>query len=136
MTQREALRENIMTDLEINKAIHEKVMQECWHDGVTDATFKVGDGGLNTPHWCPKCRCAVNPPDENGDYNPSYTSDLNAVHRAEMHITAQYYPAYLLHLRKSINIDGFQGITIGMLLATARQRAEAVLRATGNWEGE
>lgn len=130
MTQREADLENIMTDLEINKAIHEKVMKECWHDGVTDATFEVGDGGLNTLHWCAKCRCAVNPPDENGNYNPSYISDLNAVRRAEVKVVET--SGTTIPLMDAIERQVWPAGS--SIWATARQRAEAVLRATGNWE--
>ena len=61
-----------MTNLEINKLIHEKVMGKCWHD----ADKRVGDSFIIPLQWfCTKCGDEVG---HEGVYmsplHPSYTS--------------------------------------------------------------
>lgn len=116
-----------MTDEEINQAIHIKVMNEpCWHEFTTERDYAEWDICLN-------CKVKF----EYGCSNPSYTSDLNAVHRAEMKVIENGRRAYTLILQRTV-IEGTEwdwSISYDLAVtATARQRAEAVLRATGNWE--
>lgn len=64
-----------MANEEMNRYCHEVILGKCWHEGVTDAVFEMGVGALDVPYWCPKCKHAVNPPDEDGLFNPDYCSD-------------------------------------------------------------
>ena len=127
-----------MTNEEINKTIHEKVMNECWHEMK---------GGRIRPAKCIKS-CGLIVPiavfqqiGQSG-INPDYCSDLNAVHRAEMKAierlsTTNKNPnvAYCRHLMvaNGFNYDDLGYLYEQVIRASARQRAEAVLRATGNW---
>lgn len=123
-----------MTNEEINKAIHKKVMGEgCWHELFTKE-FTSPDGIYYTMLTCQGCGRHVS---ESG---PDYTSDLNAVHLAEMKTIEKNESPYL-DLLETVLIRDLQPefdmpSVIDYMTATARQRAEAVLRATGNWESE
>lgn len=112
-----------MTDSEINKAIHEKVM------------------GLRYCHKHTNCteRCVYR------ENISDYCSNLNAVHRAEMkaieRLSTTNNNPNVIYCRHLMVANGFDYNDLGYLYeqvirATARQRAKAVLRATGNWEGE
>lgn len=64
---------------------------------------------------------------------PDYLNDLNAMHEAEMVLTALEWPAYRIALTKictSYALVEWQGTAIS---ATAAQRAEAFLRVKGLW---
>lgn len=115
-----------MTDERISRLIHEKIMGKCWHD----YTWR---GGLETmyPYQCSKC-LDKSPHDYGGIGYPSYTTDLNAVALAEAKVIeadARYY----LAIRAVVGDDAHAWQWV---CATARQRAEACLRAMGLWEGE
>ena len=64
---------------------------------------------------------------------PDYLNDLNAMHEAEKWLTdGRYYvDDYWDHLSDLCGHD-----EPGMIMATARQRAEAFLRTIGKWEDE
>jgi len=57
----------------------------------------------------------------------NYCNDLNAMHEAENTLAGQQFSAYAFVL------NDIEGSLWGMR-ATARQRAEAFLRALGKWE--
>jgi hypothetical protein len=62
---------------------------------------------------------------------PKYANDLNAMHEAEQVLTDdQYFDYCRKRLPSAQKSEIAQGRT-----ATARQRAEAFLRAIGKWEG-
>ena len=56
---------------------------------------------------------------------PSYCTDLNAMHEAEKHLPIKKIVTYFKKLEK---------ITFYWFMATARERAEAFLKAMGKWE--
>jgi len=56
---------------------------------------------------------------------PQFASDLNAMHEAEKHLPIKKILIYFKKLEKS---------TPYWFMATARERAEAFLRALGKWE--
>jgi hypothetical protein len=59
------------------------------------------------------------------NFIPYYTHDLNAMAQAEHSLAARQFEGYLMELLDVIHEP---------MLATARQRAEAFLRALGKWE--
>lgn len=64
---------------------------------------------------------------------PDYLNDLNAIHEAESHLSALEMTEYVGRLNESFHGPewGFQ-----VIHASASNRAEALLRATGLWRGE
>ena len=109
-----------MTDNEINIAIAEacgwrspEKLTESWWAGMS-ANEKNGRCEYCGCHFCD---CTDSP--------PSYTTDLNAMHEAEMVWTADQWYKYdsLMPLRDPQKIH-----------ATARQRAEAFLRTLDKWK--
>ena len=58
-------------------------------------------------------------------YLPDYCTDLNAMAEAEKVLTYKQFEDYLMELLDFIDEP---------MLSTARQRAEAFLRALGHWE--
>jgi hypothetical protein len=66
---------------------------------------------------------------------PDYLNDLNAMHEVEKLLTQEHYDAYadwLWELVDSGTIAYPNKLIVAM--ATARQKAEAFLRAIGKWE--
>lgn len=106
-----------MTDDQINAAI----AKACgWTDIHDDPTW----GWLG------------NPPDLQGSKWPllRYTECLNAMHEAEKTLFPYYATVYSNKL--AITTKAEYSDDIEYFCATARQRAEAFLRATGKWEEE
>ena len=56
---------------------------------------------------------------------PQYCTDLNAMHEAEKHLPIKKIVTYFKKLEK---------LTSYWFMATARERAEAFLKAMGKWE--
>lgn len=106
-----------MDNEQINRAIHEKVVGECWHEW-----HLVKGRGQRQRKACSKC------PAYRGQYgydpNFDYANDLNAVAKAETVVIEQKGTPFPL-------LDALERITgsINTTWATARQRAEAVLKA-------
>lgn len=119
-----------MNNEQINEAIHEKVMGEgCYHSYQLDDTGNDHDDGYYGIWVCSLCADTVKICAGNGliQHKPDYCTDLNAVARAEAKvIDANGYPLYLSCLDDAT-------CRYRQSVATARQRAEACLRATGNW---
>lgn len=101
-----------MSDKEINEAISYHV--SCTHPG----TPKGGPGYWNGKQWARKC--------------PDYVNDLNAMHRAEEWLSDKMYAEYWTELVAVFVRDRHERINS----ATARQRAEAMLRSFGAWKEE
>lgn len=117
-----------MTNEEMNRYCHEVILGKCWHEGVTDAVFEMGVGALDVPHWCPKCKSAVNPPNEDGLFNPNYCSDLNAIALVEATVIEKG-GLYFNAIREVVDND----TPSKWVTATALQRATACVKA---WEGK
>lgn len=60
---------------------------------------------------------------------PSYTVDLNAMHKAEKVLTPTQYEIFALHLGPLTKIRQREYIS-----STAQQRAEAFLKTIGKWK--
>jgi hypothetical protein len=95
-----------MSEQEINEAIAEACGRERNPDGgwYPDNGLRVGTQAI-----------------------PDYCNDLNAMHEAENFLKANQYMVYANIL------DSIEGSLFG-IRATARQRAEALLRTLGKWE--
>lgn len=68
---------------------------------------------------------------------PDYPKDLNAMHEAEKLINQYQKKSFFRHLHKSVNLESWnmsRENSFTMIHATARQRAEAFLRAIGKWK--
>jgi len=102
---------------EINRAIHEKVIGECWHEGNP----KSREIGLR---WVPCVKCHENIRAWDDEPNPDYCTDLNAVAKAEAKVIEKvgFYP-YKNALIEACDFDAF------LITATAEQRAKAILKA-------
>ena len=59
---------------------------------------------------------------------PDYPNDLNAMHEAEKHLSSWDQPRYIDAVNRACGLHW--GRTV---LATAKQRAEALLRTIGKW---
>ncbi len=73
---------------------------------------------------------------ENGPHSqvPNYCNDLNAMHEAEMTLTADQFEQYrwiLWDICKQFRVKDWYRC---YLSSTARQRAEAFLKTLGKWE--
>ena len=104
-----------MTDEQINAAIAEA----C---GWTDFMIHPEFGLMGTPPDSQGLRTAV----------PWYAVDLNAMHEAEKVIVSEWNPFYATQLARVTN--SHYSDDPSFFCATARQRAEAFLRALGKWE--
>ena len=114
-----------MTDEELNKYLHEKIMGECWHDTTT----------LTKGKPCSKCDASWNevhkwPLASETDYCGS----LDAVAKVESHLAYRLaarisYPGFL----REVVAEGLGDAadTFALVTATPRQRAEACKEA---WE--
>lgn len=103
-----------MTDDELNKWLHEKVVGECWHDG------KWYRGWLN----CIKCGASTM------FKNPDYCQSLDAVSRVEQKVIEKLgeingVNKLHFHLSKIMPKSDFYAMVASAAFATARQRAEA-----------
>jgi hypothetical protein len=68
-------------------------------------------------------------------YVPTYTHDLNAMHEAESTMTQAQWAYFVAKLAELTRQPGRCDIPAQILLqATARQRAEAFLKAVEKWE--
>lgn len=72
---------------------------------------------------------------------PNYCNDLNAMHEAESALEGYRWACYLKQLWRLVNpqweispVHPLNYLTKNMVFATARQRAEAFLRAIGKWQ--
>lgn len=117
---------NDMTKASQNKAIAQWL-------GWTDLEFR----GIIPPKeldWIGH-HPSITPEGRSGKWSgrvPNYTSDLNAIHSAEDQLKDDECRAYVMTLE---NIDGPYLLSrYGLVHATARQRAEALLRALSLWE--
>ena len=103
---------NNLTDEQINRAIHEQIMGECWHE------LREGVSAMAIQTVCTQCRDWIDVLHPNSDY----CTDLNAVAQAEAVVIEQVgYEAYITALTRIAPYRGF--------VASARQRAEACLKA-------
>jgi len=107
---------NELTDEQINRAIHEKVMGLCWHDN-----FEPRDGDA----YCLDCNSIVDfSMPALLQFHPRYTTDLNAVALAEAKASEKVgYLQMYKALRATLGLNGYTSF------ATARQRSLAVLKA-------
>ena len=106
-----------MTDEQINKAISEACGWEClapdvWHHGIV--------GYSKDTHGIVRSRI------------PDYCNDLNAMHESEKTIFPFYATVYSNKLARVTGAE--MSDDTDYFCATARQRAEAFLRALGKWE--
>ena len=116
-----------MTDEQINRVIAEA----C---GWTDIDGLSAKGLMGTP---PESLCSFN-------YIPDYCNDLNAMHQAEKCLSEKHMREYIFELHNITDGDmNAQGdfwdrakLYYPVVCATARQRAEAILRALKLWEEE
>ena len=97
-----------MSDEQINKAIAEML-------GWTDILEHPEFGLMGVESETHGCRTGIG----------CYTHDLNAMAEAEHSLAARQFKGYLMELLDVIHEP---------MLASARQRAEAFLRALGKWE--
>jgi hypothetical protein len=124
-----------MTDQEINLAIaeccgwvHVKGEEPRYGGSFERAGWISPKGRFHASDWTRKT--------DNG--LPSYCSDLNAMHEAEMSLTKEQYRAF--HDEISRWASSITTVEEGLWLyerrlssATARQRSEAFLRTLGKW---
>jgi hypothetical protein len=70
-------------------------------------------------------------------FSPDYCNDLNAMHEAENHLPSDKKEDYWYQLYENCRRSVFSRVedNYKMLHATARQRAEAFLRAINKWKG-
>jgi hypothetical protein len=71
----------------------------------------------------------------NGTYEIAclnYSTDLNAMHEAERHISRDIWNVYINQLAKVTGAE--ESTDRSFLCAPARQRAEAFLRTLGKWD--
>jgi hypothetical protein len=73
---------------------------------------------------------------ENAAPLPDYLNDLNEMHEAEKVLTEKGANAWFVYIEMIVRLNAtpFEHSTI--VHATAAQRAEALLRTIGKWEGE
>lgn len=83
----------------------------------------VTTGPLYSPWVCPNTKEQFPKP-------PDYLNDLNAMHEAENGLGDVQRLQYTVKLREIVG-----GFTFDMINATAAQKAEAFLNATGKWAG-
>ena len=104
-----------MTNEQINIAIAEALGKAVeWHD--------------EAPYWLGMWSSVREGNESFAEFNPAY--DLNAMHEAEKTLDDyQYFNYCRHHLPDTQRSEIAQGRT-----ATARQRAEAFLKAIGKWE--
>jgi hypothetical protein len=103
-----------MTDEQMNRIIHEKIMGECWHEFDTSKSLT-----------CIKC-----PDGFVIDGNPNYTTDLNAVALAEARVIEAKGIQYLFACLSEL-VETFETVAF----ACPEERAEACLMAMDLWEG-
>lgn len=100
-----------MTDKEINEAI-------SYHTNCTAPSTRKGPEYWNGKQWARKC--------------PDYVNSLDAMHRAEEWLSDKMYAEYWAELVAVFVRGRHERINS----ATARQRAEAMLRSFGAWKEE
>lgn len=111
-----------LTDEQLNRLLHEKVMGECWHK--TEPFGTIQSGGYE----CRKCskvfptHCPPEFSKDEIDGRPDYCQDLNAVAKAE----AKVIDAGTLYFTCLRGVVGDNDAPVKWVTATARQRAEAV----------
>lgn len=111
-----------MKDNQINQAIAEA----C---GWTDVHFSLAA----TDEFPTERRIVGIPPTHcTHDVAPNYCSDLNAMHEAEKTLFPYYATVYANKLARATKADYSDDTEY--FCATARQRAEAFLKALGKWE--
>ena len=88
-----------------DKQINEAIAEACGIVGKSGEIYKTPDG------WVGNC--------------PQFCTDLNAMHEAEKHLPIKKIVTYFKKLEK---------LTSYWFMATARERAEAFLKAIGKWE--
>jgi hypothetical protein len=70
------------------------------------------------------------------DALPDYLGDLNAIHLAEVQVGLHRYPLRERYYQYLIEAKDKDGKDFPFWMATASQRAEALLRAIGKWRDE
>jgi hypothetical protein len=88
-----------------DEQINRAIAEACDIVGKSGEIYKTPDG------WVVDC--------------PKFAADLNAMHEAEKYLPIKKIVTYFKRLEK---------ITPYWFMATARERAEAFLRALGKWE--
>lgn len=116
-----------MSDVEINRLIHKKVMGECCHEFYSNT-------GLGADVGCKLCECLFTAKELPKAQLPDYCTDLNAVAKAEAKtwdIAGEQN--YVEALGRVVRPDvGFGcGVCNLCIVANSRQRSEAILIASG-----
>lgn len=115
-----------MKDHEINQAIAEhcgSLYCDC-AQGIIERHDM--DGNYIGFEHCPNCNGGLKDP-------PDYCNDLNAMHEAELSLDPHVHAQFREHVcRVCSDEHGFNYAKA--YSATARQRAEAFLRAAGKWK--
>lgn len=106
-----------MTDEQINTAIAEACGWKNLHSHALNPTVWVGDEPLDDGRYLPFTQV------------PDFCNCLNAMHEAEKVLIAVQHIAFDRWLQKAVDKTNTWSWH-----ATARQRAEAFLRALGKWE--
>ena len=88
-----------------DQQINQAIAEACGIVGKSGEIYKTPDG------WVVDC--------------PQFCTDLNAMHEAEKHLPIKKIVTYFKKLEK---------LTFYWFMATARERAEAFLKALGKWE--
>ncbi len=107
-----------------NKQINIAIAEACGWELLEDGSCRTKIHGLN---FCAKVA--------------DYCNDLNAMHEAEKALDNDFRFSVVLYHQLIPLEDQYEDHTITWLIAnrlikaTARQRAEAFLRAIGKWEG-
>jgi hypothetical protein len=105
-----------MTNEQINIAIAKACGLTIVSDGIMHHLTPCGKKTEHDPEGCLLKEC------------PDYCNDLNAMHEAEEVLTQEQEDRYVTILCLEIQTEP------RLHHATARQRAEAFLRALGKWE--
>lgn len=121
---------NEATDEQINRAIHEKVMGECWHE--SEPVGDVRHGG----YYCRKCgspdKLRRVPLEFESKERPDHTTDLNAVALAEAKVIETHPVSYFIAIKEAVGVESdfvLLSEYIKLCQLTARQRSIAVLNA-------
>ena len=109
-----------MTDVQINEAI-------ALHLGWRGISSDPGLGVMGIPPTGNEC-------DIPRIKNAMWTKDLNAMHEAEKLLNSSEEKMYFANLEEIVGDLIWYRDTCRSYRATARERAEAFLRALGKWE--
>jgi hypothetical protein len=124
-----------LTDRELNKFLHEKVMGECWHDHINKDGICMRYGrGCGLDVFAARGQHFEYSDDDWEDFWPNYCHSLDAVRRVEEKLLADdpynRFDERSFPNRYTDEIEKLCGDGVfKMVRATARQRAEACKNA-------